>query len=203
MRLIYDNTTGLSDGQPSDGQAFDDTVETSGSIDELTVFSRELQEWAAGFQLPERDQETADTGSIDRTVEFTPVKLVLKELMPMLNEVKRAIVGYVEAPEYANSMEGVAGMLRKIHGTVQMLELYGAEMLAEEMHRMVEELNEEKLSNRDEALEVLKRSALQLPDFLERIKAGNPDMSLALLPLLNDMRAARGETLLSDTVLVS
>ena len=70
--------------------------------------------------------------SNNSSVELTSIKWVLRELAPMLNDVQQAIVSYVEAPEYVTSMEGVVGMLRKIHGTVQMLELYGAEMLAEE-----------------------------------------------------------------------
>ena len=118
----------------------------------------------------------------------------------MLSDVQRAIVNYVEAPEYAGSMDGVVGMLRQIHGTVEMLELYGASMLAKEMEIIVDELFQGKLSNRDEALEVLMRAALQLPDYLGRIKEGSPDVPLVLLPLLNDLRAARGEALLSEAV---
>ncbi|MEM7207969.1 MAG: Hpt domain-containing protein [Pseudomonadota bacterium] len=139
--------------------------------------------------------------SAGHTADLTSVKWVLRELTPILNDVKSAIVSYVEAPEYSGSMDGVVGMLRQVYGTTQMIELYGAAMLAEEMERIVQELREEKLSNRDECLEILMRAALQLPDYLERIKAGSPDVPLVLLPLLNDLRAARGEALLSEAVL--
>ncbi|MEM7292740.1 MAG: hypothetical protein AAF420_04975, partial [Pseudomonadota bacterium] len=139
--------------------------------------------------------------STSSSADFMSVKWVLRELAPMLTDVQRAIVNYVEAPEYAGEMDGVVGMLRQIHGTTEMVELYGASMLALEMERIVEELHDDKLSNRDEALEILMRAALQLPDYLERIKAGSPDVPLVLLPLLNDLRAARGEALLSEAVL--
>ena len=56
-------------------------------------------------------------------------------------------------------------------------------------------------SSYERPLEVLMRAALQLPDYLERIKAGSPDVPLVLLPLLNDLRATRGESLLSEAVL--
>ena len=49
----------------------------------------------------------------------------------MLNDVQRAVVSYVETPEHSEQMEGVVGMLRKIQGTLQMLELYGAQIVSE------------------------------------------------------------------------
>ena len=139
--------------------------------------------------------------TVTNNTDLSSVKWVLRELTPILNEVQRAIVSYVEAPEYSDAMVGVVDLLRQIHGTVQILELYGAAMLAEEMEQTVVELREGKLGNTEEAMEVLMRAALQLPDYLERIKAGSPDVPLVLLPMLNDMRAARGEALLSEAVL--
>jgi chemosensory pili system protein ChpA (sensor histidine kinase/response regulator) len=138
----------------------------------------------------------------NRPIELASIKFVLGELAPIMNDVRRAVVSTVESPEHSGQMEGAVGMLRKIQGTLHMLELYGAEMLAGEMCAVVEELDKLALSNRAEALEVLNRAALQLPDYLERIVAGSPDVPLELLPLLNDLRATRGRTLLSERVLL-
>ena len=44
-------------------------------------------------------------------------------------------------------------------------------------------------------------SALQLPDYLERVIGGRRDMPLALLSLLNDLRTVRGQPLLSESAL--
>ncbi|MEP6940835.1 MAG: Hpt domain-containing protein, partial [Rudaea sp.] len=41
----------------------------------------------------------------------------------------------------------------------------------------------------------------QLPDYLERLQSGHKDIPIILLPLLNDLRAARGEKLLTESVL--
>src|SRR5690606_6294112 len=40
-----------------------------------------------------------------------------------------------------------------------------------------------------------------LPDYLERLQSGHKDIPIVLLPLLNELRAARGEAGLSESVL--
>ena len=43
---------------------------------------------------------------------------------------------------------------------------------------------------------------VQLPIYVDRILAGGRDIPLVLLPLLNDLRAARGRRLLSEGTLL-
>ncbi|MGV8710852.1 hypothetical protein, partial [Pseudomonas aeruginosa] len=42
------------------------------------------------------------------------------------------------------------------------------------------------------ALEVLMQAILQLPVYLDRIQTARRDLPMVVLPLLNDLRAARG-----------
>ena len=53
----------------------------------------------------------------------------------------------------------------------------------------------------DQALEVLLRAVLQLPDYLEHIQSGHRDIPIAILPLLNDIRAVRNQDLFSEKLL--
>ena len=46
------------------------------------------------------------------------------------------------------------------------------------------------------------RAMVQLPSYLERVLAGGRDLALVLLPLLNDLRAVRGSSLLSEGTLL-
>ena len=46
------------------------------------------------------------------------------------------------------------------------------------------------------------RAMVQLPGYLERVLAGGRDLALVLLPLLNDLRAVRGSSLLSEGTLL-
>jgi chemosensory pili system protein ChpA (sensor histidine kinase/response regulator) len=47
------------------------------------------------------------------------------------------------------------------------------------------------------------RGIVQLPDYLERLQGGHKDIPIVLLPLLNDLRATRGEKLLTESALFS
>ena len=74
-------------------------------------------------------------------------------------------------------------------------------MLAEEMSELVQAITDGDVGNKDDAYEALIRAIIQLPDYLEHIQAGNKDIPIVLLPLMNDLRAARGVPLLSENVL--
>ncbi|MEO8011679.1 MAG: hybrid sensor histidine kinase/response regulator, partial [Dokdonella sp.] len=87
--------------------------------------------------------------------------------------------------------------------TLRMVELYGAAMVIEEMERVVDALLADSVKQRDEAYSILMRGMVQLPDYLERVQSGHKDIPIVLLPLLNDLRACRGEKLLTESVLFS
>src|SRR5690606_27970296 len=58
-----------------------------------------------------------------------------------------------------------------------------------------------RVASQAEALEVLMQAILQKPTYLDRIQSARRDLPMTLLPLLNDLRAARSEKLLSETSL--
>src|SRR5690606_39817721 len=78
---------------------------------------------------------------------------------------------------------------------------YGAAMVTEEMESLAGALLDGQIADRDEAYSVLMRGIMQLPDYLERLQTGHKDIPIVLLPLLNDLRAARGEKGLSEIAL--
>src|SRR5690606_40220309 len=49
--------------------------------------------------------------------------------------------------------------------------------------------------------DLLMRGTVLLPDYLERLQNGHRDIPIVLLPLLNDIRAARGAAGLNESVL--
>src|SRR3990167_5196946 len=91
--------------------------------------------------------------------------------------------------------------VHQVLGTLQMVEFFGAALLAEEMEQLAGALIDGRVTNQGEALEVLMQSILQLPVYLDRIQTARRDLPMVVLPLLNDLRAARGEKLLSETSL--
>ena len=76
-------------------------------------------------------------------------------------------------------------------------------MLAEEMENLAQCLLEYRVADPEEALAVLMQSILQLSPYLDRIQQGQDDQPALVIPILNDLRAACGESLLSETALFS
>ncbi|MBW3568244.1 MAG: Hpt domain-containing protein, partial [Proteobacteria bacterium] len=126
---------------------------------------------------------------------------IKSELDNTLVRSRQALETYVENQDDKARLQDCLDCLHQVQGTLRMVEVYGAAMLAEEMEGVARALVEDKVDEPDDAYEVLMRAMLQLPDYLERIVGGQRDVPLALLSLLNDLRSVRGETLLSESSL--
>jgi len=135
--------------------------------------------------------------------DFTTLNWVKGELDETLKQARQALEAYVDDPADASLMRFCATYLHQAQGTLRMVELYGAAMVIEEMERLAEALLGDRVKQREEGYSVLMRGMVQLPDYLERVQSGHKDIPIVLLPLLNDLRACRGEKLLTESVLFS
>ncbi len=136
-------------------------------------------------------------------IDFTTLNWVKQELDETLNQARQALEAYVEDPADTSLMRFCATYLHQVHGTLRMVELYGAALVVEEMERVAQALLDGDVKPSDETYSVLMRGIVQLPDYLERLQSGHKDIPIVLLPLLNDLRATRGEKLLTESVLFS
>jgi len=132
------------------------------------------------------------------------LELVGREITATLTEARGALENYVEQPDNVALLERCAQDLHQVQGVLRVLEIYGAALLAEEMEHvaqyLIATLNERK--GQAESLDALMRAMVQLPSYLDRVLAGGRDLALVLLPLLNDLRAVRGQALLSEGTLL-
>ena len=135
------------------------------------------------------------------TVEYNSLSWVKKQLDAVLTDARNSLSEYIENTEETGALEQCIDHIRLVSGTLQMVEVYGASMLAEEMELTARAQLEGKIDNSDDAFDVLMRAMLQLPDYLEGLQSGNRDAPIVLMPLMNDLRAARKEKLLSENVL--
>ncbi|HLU62352.1 MAG TPA: Hpt domain-containing protein [Gammaproteobacteria bacterium] len=126
---------------------------------------------------------------------------IKSELDNTLVRARQALEAHVESPDDKARLTECLEQLHQVQGTLRMVEVYGAAMLAEEMEAVARFLVDGKAAEPEDAYEVLMRAMLQLPDYLERIVGGQRDLPLALLSLLNDLRSVRGEALLSESSL--
>ena len=123
------------------------------------------------------------------------------EIQDTLTQSQHALEAYVENRDDNARLRFCLNYLHQVHGTLKMVELDGAALLTEEMEALTQALLDGQVANTDDAIEVLMQGVLQLPQYLEHLGSSGDDFPLVLLPLLNDLRAARGENLLSDTAL--
>lgn len=133
--------------------------------------------------------------------DYVALDWVKGEIEEVLKQAQYELEAYVESPGDTARMKFCLTYLHQVRGTLQMVEFYGAAMLAEEMEAVAQALLNEQVADANEARQVLMQAILQLPNYLDHIKLGRRDLPVVLLPVLNDLRGARGEALLSETSL--
>ncbi len=126
---------------------------------------------------------------------------VKPELDETLRQVRNEVEYFVEDPADGSRMRFCAGYLHQVQGTLRMVELYAPAMVAEEMEQLANAVGAGQVPDRDEACATLMRGSVLLPDYLERLQNGHRDIPIVLLPLLNEIRAARGAPGINESVL--
>ena len=134
-------------------------------------------------------------------IDFTTLQWVKPELDETLALARQALESYVDNPGERDVMRSCADSLHQVQGTLRMVELYGAAMVAEEMETLSISLLEDHVRNREDAYAALMRGLMQLPDYLERLSGGHRDVPVVLLPLLNELRASRDQEPLTESAL--
>jgi len=127
-----------------------------------------------------------------QTVEINSIETVLRELNPLVEEVQRTLEQSLENDQPAEGAAGVTARLTEIRGTLVLLDLEGPRLLVEEMRELADALSQGAVQGQDATLEVLLKAVFKLPDYLDRLLAGRSDRPAVLLPLINELRGARG-----------
>ncbi|WP_300724722.1 Hpt domain-containing protein [Pseudomonas sp.] len=134
--------------------------------------------------------------------DYVALKWVKGEIADTLKQAREVLETYAQQPT-AQGLAQCLERIHKVHGSLLMVEFYGAALLAEEMEKLLIALQQGRVSLRDEALRLLQQAFNQLPLYLDRVHSARRDWPLVVLPLLNDLRTARGQALLSETSLFS
>ena len=132
--------------------------------------------------------------------DYIALEWVKGEVEETLQQAQQALEAYVENPGDKSRLKFCLSYLHQIRGTLQMVEFYGAALLAEEMEAVAQAMAEDKTDG-TQALEVLMQAILQLPHYLQHVKVGRRDLPVVLLPILNELRSARGENVLPEAAL--
>ncbi|NLO80816.1 MAG: response regulator [Xanthomonadaceae bacterium] len=123
---------------------------------------------------------------------------VRKELDETLRQAAEALETYSQDTSDSTYLQFCGSHLHQVRGILQMLELFGAAMLVEEMEQVVAALLQGEVRQPNDALQVLMQAIIQLGGYLERVQGGLRDAPVLLLPLLNELRAVRNAGLLTE-----
>ncbi len=136
--------------------------------------------------------------STDTPFDRSALRWLNAGLEDTLAQARRALEDYVDGAGDAASLNACAEHLHRLETTLSVAQVYGAAMLAGEMETLGRALATGEIPADDSAVEVLMVGLLQLPSYLEKVEGGHPDIPLSLLPLMNDLRAARGQAAVTE-----
>lgn len=104
------------------------------------------------------------------------------EIQDTLTQGQHALEAYVENRDDTARLRFCLNYLHQVHGTLQMVELYGAALLTEEMEKLTQAVLNETVASVDDAVDVLMQAILQLPQYLEHLASSKDDFPMVLLP---------------------
>ncbi len=132
------------------------------------------------------------------------LQLVVREIAEELNEARAALEAFAENTGDRGALHRFVAHVHLARGALRLAEVYGGALLGEEMEQVARYVDGHGRDGKIDmdALDALMRSMEQLPAYVDRVASGGRDVPLALLPLLNDLRAVRGSALLSEGTLL-
>ena len=141
------------------------------------------------------------TTALRDAIDHTALGWVKPEIDEALRQARIELEGFADAADDLAAIAACIGHLHQVQGTLQMLELQAPTLVASEMEQLAAALRDGAVGDRDEALAALMRGLVQLPDYLERLQGGHRDIPIVLLPLINELRGARGAVALGQEAL--
>jgi chemosensory pili system protein ChpA (sensor histidine kinase/response regulator) len=130
---------------------------------------------------------------------YAALDWVIGEIGESLKEARQALEAYAEDARDVTRIRFCITHIHQVLGSLKMVEFHGACLFAEEMESLAQAIVQKSVVNETEAHEVLMRALLQLPIYLDHVRRVQDDHPGIIVPLLNDLRAARKEAYFSET----
>ncbi|HEY5683571.1 MAG TPA: Hpt domain-containing protein [Sulfuricaulis sp.] len=136
-------------------------------------------------------------------VDLSTLGWVKTEIDETLKQARLALESFAENPTDKTRLRFCITHLHQVVGTLLMVELDGAALLAKETEALAEDVINDKVEPDSRTLDALTRGILTLPDYLARLQSGQADVPLRHIGLMNEMRAVRKTTPISEVELFS
>ena len=128
---------------------------------------------------------------------------LIEEVEASLHQAYEALESYLADPSDESQIRFCLSYLHQIYGSLKIAECHGPLLLAEEMEKLAESMLEKHVQDVTDACDVMVQAILKLPAYLRQVMISRRDQPETLLLLLNELRAVRGESLVSESVFFS
>jgi chemosensory pili system protein ChpA (sensor histidine kinase/response regulator) len=126
--------------------------------------------------------------------DYVALDWIKDEIGQTLNQAQQALEMVAESPDDAGSLRACLTAIHQVNGTLQMVQLDGPTQVAQEMESVTQSLMNSSAPDVAQAQEILMQSILQMPAYLDRIHREQKDAEANYMPIVNNLRVARGES---------
>lgn len=122
----------------------------------------------------------------------TSLNLVRDELFVTMEEAEQSLEHFIAERHNGSLLQQAVENLQQVRGTLNLIELAGAELLAQEVLDQATDIPAGAGEERDVQLAALSNALYVLRRYLESVDAHRQEMPELLLPAINDLRQAGG-----------
>ncbi|BCD99981.1 Hpt domain-containing protein [Marinicellulosiphila megalodicopiae] len=133
--------------------------------------------------------------------DYVALEWVKGEIESTLDLARQALESYVEDTHDSTQLGFCFNYLHQVNGTLKMVEFYGAALLSEELEKLAQKMVDQSVVATEENMSILMQGIIQLPNYLDKVKAHHQDLPIVLLPIINEIRSACHEELFSASAL--
>lgn len=133
--------------------------------------------------------------------QYTALEWVVKEIKETLGESQEALDRFAADSNDITQLRFCQTLIHQVYGSLHMVGFHGASMIAEEMELLSQSILDNDILDVDSAQMILKQAIKELPDYLDRVQKTKSDYPGIILSLLNEMRAVRNASLVTEATL--
>ncbi|MFT5033691.1 MAG: chemosensory pili system protein ChpA (sensor histidine kinase/response regulator), partial [Bacteroidia bacterium] len=131
--------------------------------------------------------------------DYVGLDRVAGEIAESLQAAQDALQAFIGEPNDSTRLHFCLAHIHQVQGSLQMVEFFGAALLAEEMEALVNAVLDSEIadSHLPEALLALKRSLSEMQRYLEKLRESRSEFPSELVLAFNELRAVRGRNMLA------
>lgn len=133
----------------------------------------------------------------------TSLSLVRDELFATMEQAEQGLEQFIAERQNGSLLQHAVECLQQIRGTLNLIELAGAELLAQEALQLATDIPTGVSEERDGQLAALGNALYVLRRYLENVEANRQEIPALLLPAINEVRCAAGQPALPESFFFS